>query len=153
MAIMPKLLRVTAIVSDKQIHDTLTYFAEQKAYNVEVHPVPPPAGLIAGPKEASPAPALAPAHASDAEAVKAFIGVKRQRDSASAQIREEIVKSLIESGEARTTDFFKRKGTSRHAVSNAVFFLTQRKLMKKFGHQHYKATPKLLAAAGNGAAS
>jgi len=123
------LFHVSAIFTQKALWEVLRYLEAQQAYSVEVRPVAPPTGLLE-------APAAAPAD----------IPFKNSRaGSASGKIREEIVKALLEAGEVHTAEFRKR-GHSLHDVSNAVFYLTKRKLMKKMGPQHYKATPRLLNA-------
>ena len=142
------LFHVSAIFSEKHLWAVLQFLKAQKAYNVEVIPVDPPSGLLAAP-EVEASRAHARENASEPDALAALI--KGRRGKASA-IRQEIVKSLIESGEVRTDEYSKRKEFGAHDLRNAVYFLVQRKLMKRIGYQHYKATPKLLAV-GNGAAS
>src|SRR5262245_47371426 len=126
------LFYVSAIFTQKALWDVLRFIEAHQGYSVEVRPVAPPTGLLEAPQK-------------EAAATSPPALFRRQRNSESGKIRDQIVAALLEHPESEF-DTATIKTPNRHTVTNAIFFLNQHKFIKKTGHQTYKATAKLINA-------
>jgi len=124
------LFTVTATIEDKRLHEVLTFYKSLRAYNVEVHPVPPPAGLLTG-----------PAATSEANGKRKGWGMAGEVRAAITAMAAAEPHGQIEVAEIRK-QFPRVKG----AVNNVLLALMKEKKMRRVGYGVYKPTAKLLAS-------
>jgi len=137
----PNLFHVSAIIDEKRLWDLLRHMEAVRAYDVEVRPVAPTAGLLA-----APAGATAAANAPDA-LYATMIGNRKPRadEGASGKARRAIAEIVAVNPTATFTHSdVLAHGADAKAITNTVFILIRTKMLKRVEKGAYKATPRLL---------
>jgi len=146
------LFHVSGMIAEKQLWEVLRFMEMIKAYNVEVRPVAPPAGLISGPKDAKGEP-VAAANNPDAILAAMYAAYKRapSADSVGKEVRTRIAQIIAAdpAGVFKAADVV-AAGMGRKDVQNVTFLLVKAKLLKRIESGTFKATPRLLNGGEHG---
>jgi len=143
------LFHVCGIFEEKRLWEILRFMETQKAYNIEVRPVAPPAGLLAGPAQSVSA-------ANDPDALYAAMTggrTPRADEGATGKARRAIA-SIVAADPAATfaAGDVVAAGADPKAVTNATFALVKLKLLKRVSPGTFRPTARLLADHDHGGA-
>jgi len=144
------LFHVSGIFEEKRLWDILRFMETQKAYNIEVRPVAPPAGLLTGPTTGP----VAAANDPDA-LVATMTGGRRPRADEGASGRARRAVAAVVAADPTATFTHKElvaHGADAKGATNTVFLLIRAKLLKRVSQGTYRATARLLAGPSAGAA-